>query len=256
MSVAALESVAQDIWYRIRDGQNLGVRQGEESLTDHALLCLRRIGTPSIRILKTSKAAEPTSGTDWEWWLGSNAQGWLRFAVQAKRLNVAYYDQFAHKVAGVPQLDILERYAAAHAAIPLYCLFNHVPDPLACTAGWKCCDSLDPEQLGCTVTPLSVVRTAVATWGCRTFRSVHADPRSVPWRCLLKCARYRAAWGVDGVAARALFDVDQVTLHARVPAFWLDDDGTSIIGLPADSYPLAGEGMLPRYVVIMDMPED
>ena len=87
--VSVFESLAADTWKRLRDAQHLDVRFGEESVTDLVLLELKRKRHPGLQVLQTNKNVESTQGTDWEWWLGSDSQGWLRLAVQAKRLSDA-----------------------------------------------------------------------------------------------------------------------------------------------------------------------
>ncbi len=69
---------------------------------------------------------ESVKGTDWEWWIGNRTHGYLRYAVQAKKLDAKTnrYSSLNHKV-GVGsktlfQHDILEKYAHVNQAIPLY----------------------------------------------------------------------------------------------------------------------------------------
>ncbi len=115
------------------------------------------------------------------------------FAIQAKKLHLTKerYTTLSHKVGKKLQIDLLEKYAAANDAIPAYCLYNHVT-PVAAARGWNCCAGpVDAPQLACTVTPSSVVRTAIATWGAKRFLDIHGDPQTIPWRCLVKCKRLR-----------------------------------------------------------------
>jgi uncharacterized protein DUF6615 len=197
-----LESLAVDTGERLRDAQDLEVRFGEETITDLLLLELKRLGRGQVNILQTPKHKEKMTGTDWEWWIGEDRIGWLRFAIQAKKMNPrsSRYDGLNHKVGSILQMDLLENYARANKAVALYCLFNALaPDrPRDPPSSWKCCDHLVAAQLTCTITPLSVARKALTTPGCRNFEWIHAQPKTLPWRCLLKCRRIRQHYARRG----------------------------------------------------------
>jgi len=196
MLKSIFEALANDTWQRLRDSRALEIRFGEETVTDLVLLELKRSQIPGIEVLQTNKKAESNQGTDWEWWLGSPQSGWLRFAIQAKKLDPTTfrYSKLSHKVSETLQIDILERYAQLNKAIPMYCLFNFVEgQPLA--HSWQCCQPPDTPQLGCTITPLRVIRQAMESHGCRTFSWIHQQPQSLPWRCLARCASVRQLLG-------------------------------------------------------------
>lgn len=80
---SVLECLSVDTWERLRDSIDLGIRFGEETITDLLLLDLKRKNPPRTRVLQTPKSKEKDQGTDWEWWIGSPRLRWLRFAVQA-----------------------------------------------------------------------------------------------------------------------------------------------------------------------------
>lgn len=187
-----LEHLARDTWERLRDSLSLQVRFGEETITDLILLELKRSHAPGIVVLQTNKTAESTQGTDWEWWVGSDDSGWLRFAVQAKKLDLitGRYGALGHKVGCEMQIDLLERFAHANQAIPLYCLFNFSPSVHE-SQSWQCCLESNIQQLGCTLAPASLMRHALMTRGCRTFEWIHGQPSALPWRCLLRCKRFQ-----------------------------------------------------------------
>jgi hypothetical protein len=254
--VGVLESLAADTWERLRDAQHLGVRFGEETVTDLVLLELKRTRHPGLQVLQTNKHAESTQGTDWEWWLGSDSQGWLRFAVQAKRLCVSTgrYLALAHKTRGEQQIDLLERFASDNGAVPLYCLFNFTEK--AGPPSWHCCEALTPPQLGCTLAPAAVIRHAIESHGHRTFRSIHANPRTLPWRCLAKCSKFRpVASPTDGSfsVGERLIELfgDGVTLYSRLPAAILRARARGVIDEPAELY-AADAAQVPSRVVILD----
>ena len=183
-----LERLADETWQRLCDARILEIRFGEETITDLLLLELKRLKPSGISIIQTPKAAEPSQGTDWEWWVARRNMGWIRMAVQAKRIGWTNnrYDALGHKVKGQLQIDVLERFAARNRALAVYCLFNHVNRAIEADE-WQCGLPLDEAQLGCTLTPSSIVRTALNTFGARTFEALHRDPLTRPWRCWIAC---------------------------------------------------------------------
>ena len=190
---AILESLARDTWERLRDARALGIRFGEETLTDLLLLELKRLGSGQIRIIQTPKSIEKTSGTDWEWWVRAPGNaGWYRFAIQAKKLDPKSnrYERLRHRVGPLLQLDLLKQYARKHSAIPLYCFFNHVDnfDDAKLKQVWRCCEEKrELEQLACTIVPLPVIEWVATPRLSKSFSAVHSHRGAVPWRCLLKC---------------------------------------------------------------------
>ena len=191
-----LESLSKDVWERLRDVKNLpaahSIRFGEETITDLLMLDLNRQRPTRAMFTQTPKHREAVRGTDFEWWLGSDTTGWIRLAVQAKKLDLKSerYLNFKHKVNGVKQINRLERYAARHGAIPLYCLYNYSAN--AESKVWSCCQrSYDVEELGCTITPSSNIREAMGLWGKKNFDSIHEYEDTVPWRCLALCPRVK-----------------------------------------------------------------
>jgi hypothetical protein len=145
---AVLEALAVDTWERLRDSQSLEIRFGEETITDLLLLDLKRKNPARTRVIQTPKPKEKDQGTDWEWWIGSPRVPWLRFAVQAKKLNLksSRYDGLKHQVGSALQIDLLEKYAARNRAIPLYCFYNHRHPP-ATKKAWRCGQPFDEPSL-------------------------------------------------------------------------------------------------------------
>ena len=189
------ESLADATWHRLADGAELGVRQGETSVTDYLLLEIARLRHPAIRLRKTKQNEEDTQGTDWEWWIGTPWQGWMRYAIQAKRGHVGdgKYDQLGHRVRDELQAEILDRYSTANGATPLYCLYNSV-DRRDFRPFWHCKRPMEPEQLGCSIAPFNAIYDALNTRGARHFDWVHTwgddKKRCLPWRCLLRCPAF------------------------------------------------------------------
>ena len=153
---AILQSLSKDIWERLRDVSALptahSVRFGEETITDILMLDLNRHGLTRTVFIQTPKSKEALTGTDFEWWLGSDAAGWIRLAVQAKKIHLESerYPNLKHSVKGMSQVGLLERFAARHGAIPLYCLYNYT-DKAESFKHWHCCQRpFQEEELGCT----------------------------------------------------------------------------------------------------------
>ncbi|WP_300583268.1 DUF6615 family protein, partial [uncultured Pseudoalteromonas sp.] len=83
-----LNIVCDDVWNRLDNSTQFGINQGEETLTDNLLLYLASQKLSNIKIIQTPKNKEKVKGTDWEWWIGNRKQGYLRYAVQAKKLDL------------------------------------------------------------------------------------------------------------------------------------------------------------------------
>ena len=157
------------------------------------MLDLNRQGLTSATFTQTPKHREATKGTDFECWLGSDHTGWLRLAVQAKKLNLRSerYANLKHKSKGGRQIDRLERYAASNEAIPLYCLYNY-SDFVVPSKHWHCCQRpFQEEELGCTITPSTNIRKVIGLWGKKNFDYIHRYENTIPWRCLASCPMVR-----------------------------------------------------------------
>jgi len=214
-----LEGLSIDTWERLRDAKTFDVRFGEETITDLLLLDLKRKAFHMTSVIQTSKYEEKDTGTDWEWWLGHSGR-WLRLAIQAKKLKRnERYDSLGHKVNTKRQIDLLDSYAAANNALPMYCFYNHTnssPSPDA----WQCCASFDAKQLACTLTSSTVIQDALKVRGRCNFTWVHAQPQSLPWRCVT-CPQLtlRMKWG-DGKThgAQGIHATDAVPgIHDQLP---------------------------------------
>lgn len=193
-----LEELAVFTWRRLKASIEYHVSQGEETISDTVLLSMAAEKHSQIRIYKCPKRLEARIGLDWEWFIGSTGTGWMHFAVQAKKLTVhvdehnheeTRYDSLQHKVLidgnQVPQIALLEKYANAVQAMPLYCLYNYCAKQFPIEDYWRCCStSIDEEQFGCTLAPLEAIDHALKTRGQRTFEAIHRSPAVMPWRCL------------------------------------------------------------------------
>ncbi|MEN2469505.1 DUF6615 family protein [Burkholderia theae] len=221
------EDLSEGVWDRLADSLALNISQGEETITDNLLLDLARLKHPGLSMIKTPKNLESDKGTDWEWWIGNDNDGWLRYAVQAKKLNLheLRYDTLRHVIPGKPaefdvsgnlvsaavapalQHDVLRDYATGNGAIPLYAFYNHAMYP-DYQDYWQCPNPLRYKLLGISVTPLSVVQHALATRGERSFERMHEKPQTIPIRCLLECPRIAAIYRGDADASFEKFGVE------------------------------------------------
>ena len=207
-----LGKLATDTWENLREARCLDVRFGEETITDILMLELRRNGFTAFK--QTPLQDEAKYGTDFECWLGSKCTGWIGFAIQSKKLafRPETYRNLGHVVKGPKkrQFDILKAYAQARGLTPRYCLYSHSlnvePAFLSC-----CSRSFSEEELGCTLTPLDAVARAIAVRGCKNFRALQKENRTVPWRCLASCPRLHNSLKSKSISSSGLsplLDID------------------------------------------------
>ncbi len=260
--VGLLEWLAANTWQRVRDGHELGVRLGETGLTDYLLLELKRVNSPRLHVFKTSQNLEAKQGTDWEWWIGSNQTGWIRYAVQAKKLYLDKhtYARLRHSVGGVEQVDVLEQYANANDAVPLYCFYNY-SDWVDLATCWQCSLLQENDQLGCTITPSFIVRDALAPGarGRRNFEAIHGHSQTIPWRCLVKCPRihrvYDSGPAVAYESGMSLFGQPVHVFQSLPPEFANASETGELAEFPQAYY--SGDiDALPKRVMVLDFSEE
>jgi hypothetical protein len=178
-----------DLWDNIALSEQLKTKYGEETISNILLLELAKLRNYNVRIIQTPKDKEKVKGTDWEWFIGSQAYGWTRFAVQAKKgdpKNNGYYNCLGHIVDSERQIDILKRFAKANNAIPLYTFYNHVKNANEADH-WHCKQPYSQKLLGWTITSIENVESALATRGGRDFDSIHKKTQTLPTKCLFEC---------------------------------------------------------------------
>jgi hypothetical protein len=191
MSVPALillERLAIDTWERLTDAHALNISLGEESITDLNLLEMRRAGLPEVTAIKVPKHREAQTGIDWDWWIGSDECGWLRYVVQAKKLDLwsRRYSKLRYKVSDGHspslQFDRLAQFAGATGAVPIYCLYNGgVPMPSPHIRY----SATDVRQYGCTVAGLATIEPVHAAYHRKHFDDLHQPNGAFPWQCLV-----------------------------------------------------------------------
>ena len=191
-----LENLSEQTWQRLYYSEQTRITQGEETITDIFLLEFAINGYNSFRnVFKSTKQYESKSGIDWQWEIGSSKYGWIKYAVQAKKLyfdgtyngldkKVEIKNQVTKKVIKkILQIKLLDNYANAVEAVPLYCFYNY--KNLDCyNKYWHCKSPLDIEQLGCTFTPLKNIKNAVGHRQ-KKFEDIHRYSDTLPLRCIL-----------------------------------------------------------------------
>jgi hypothetical protein len=184
------EKAARDTWCRLEASKQLGISQSETTITDIILLDLKAAKCPFLHLIKTPQHLESSQGTDWEWWIGATNIGWLRYAVQAKKVDFtsARYEELNHKV-GVDQklqLEILRSYSSVNKALGRYCFYNYV-ETIQPDRHWHCNLPFESTQLGCSIATLSTVDDAIHRRGGRNFDFIHRAISTRPFRCLVTC---------------------------------------------------------------------
>ena len=178
---AAFEQAANHTWNMLKACHYLGICVGEDAITTNILVALS-LNVPGTTVVFDTRPIEPFAGCDFELYVGSNSMGWNGFAVQAKRLTISNgsYASLNHSNALGPQIDLLDNYAYLLGIEPIYLFYNTLT---AHTPG-LCSHSYPIEQIGCTVTPSSVVRSAISTYGGRKYSWIHSKPGTMLFRCI------------------------------------------------------------------------
>ena len=187
------EKLAITTWDAIENAFVNRISFGEDAITSINLLALKNASFRNLAIVDT-RPDESTKGCDFEFWIGRNNSGWLRYAIQAKKISVSSgrYDSLSHFVGNIPQIDVLETYSRANGAIPLYCLYNFSNHSSAISS--SCPKFRHAKEYGCSVTPSSTVKIALSKWGAKNFTWFHARPETLPWSCLVRCPQINQHW--------------------------------------------------------------
>lgn len=194
-----MEDISRRIWTDINLSKKYNTIYGEETITDSILLELAKLDYFNIRILQTPKSVEAHQGTDWEWYVGSNTYGWIRYAIQAKKINTKSncYTSLNHKLGKSPvveyQINILRTFANTNGAVPLFNFYNYYPNATE-DKHWQCSQSFDLELLGWTFTTLKNVEAAIKKRGFRTFDKIHQLKNALPIRCLFTCPYFKSLY--------------------------------------------------------------
>ncbi len=194
-----LTMLALDTWDKIDSGDRQNLRFREDSITDHNLWKLAQQHS-GLAVHRFDQSAEHATGADWEWWVGSDALGWVAMRIQAKRVDARSYRQLGHpgERDDEYQYDTLLRScrADAGATYPLHVFYNGWPDTLygghlwppgtpvlGCQAGCRGapCMHVQVKSMGCAVASTSTVKL-IHESGLRRNRLVRSYlPYSLPW---------------------------------------------------------------------------
>ncbi|RMG38106.1 MAG: hypothetical protein D6725_07920 [Planctomycetota bacterium] len=205
--------LAVDTWQNLCAAHELKISYGEETITNSCLLEMKRARLRTVVVRQFTKHEEASWGADWEWWIRVTRGGWVRYAVQAKKIAVptARYPTLRHKVKDSKcpgyQIDRLDWFANAcrPRAVPAYCFYNYVDihnlkardvsllqHRLRSAPLLGLCPPAQhhPERLlGCTVAHLEFVKTFHARGRPKDFLSIHLPALYqgdvLPWHELL-----------------------------------------------------------------------
>lgn len=263
-----LATLSGETWERLRDSMNLAVSFGEETITDLLALDINRKGLKTNTFEQISKPFEAYIGADFEWWVGHDHIGWIRFAVQAKKLVLERQQyNFRHANKGnVQQIDLLENYAKKVRALPIYCLYNYC-DNVDSQGHWPCrLRPFEEKDLGCTVVPSRTIRGLVR--GYKNFNYLHRFGGAVPWRCLASCPRLRGLLWQQPASEQYSLSPEFLAEFGNFPCFYSQlpgllrsTDGPILSGGTElddriddeDLYSIRrGNRILPRWVIVME----
>lgn len=255
-----INNLTIDVWDNIGLSNRLHTKYGEETISDILLLELAKLRNYNLRIIQTPKDREKYKGTDWEWFIGSQSYGWIRFAIQAKKADPnsknGDYSCLKHTVGTEEQIDILKRYSKANNAVPLYCLYNHYskanePDH------WHCKRIFEQKLLGWTITAIRNVETALTTHGCRNFEFMHKQKETLPTKCLFDCPvlikQYQDKSLIDKKIK--IFDTEVVKIKSIPSSLIEQRDITSIDNYPEELYNRQIE-IYPKRIAIFNLGDD
>ena len=247
------ERLASETWGRLRLSIALDCSQGETTITDHNLLEMKRIGPSNLHVVKAAPLDERLFGFDWEWWIKYRS-GWMRFAVQAKKLNLrtCRYDQLRHTVGSRFQMDLIEDFSRANGAIPLYCFYNYVGNERTAESAWNCSLEFEKEQLSCTLAPLHVVQRIHRRYASKSFTALHMHSEVLPWRCLVGCPDILLS-PERNLLTPAWMPERYRTLPPYLERVVNDEsDDHATVHLPLDFYRLE-DGAYPRRILVLDL---
>lgn len=204
------EDMSSDIWLRLKDTSKAHIRMGKETITDNTLLKILRSKSKNIKVFQTPKLHEKEKGSDWEWWIGTKELGWIRYAIQAKKLDPfsENYKSLNYKPANKkpkddlkdgPQDDpeektqaqILKEYATANNSIPLYSFYNYLEVDVESKLHKYWHQDLSEfriDQFGWTFTPVENVIEVLELKkrGYRKFHNIHQFENTHPMSYLVK----------------------------------------------------------------------
>jgi hypothetical protein len=206
--------LANETWFKLERGGEGPTSFGETSITDHNLFMLD-MKHPDLNVHHFNQNEQALSGADWEWWIGSDVDGWLCLRIQAKRVRGRSYPELAHPAGDDRfQYDVLiDGCNPLMSEFPLHVLYNGWPhgefssgtywaNPatwLACPghAGADRCVHAKPRDYGCAiVSSLAIKATHEAQTSAKRAlnRRVTAHlSNALPWSYLWGIPATRSA---------------------------------------------------------------
>jgi len=106
--------LATRTWQDYADSSKYRLSLDEETTTDRNLLELRR-SFPDLHVHKYTRQREHIVGADWEWWIGSDSEGWLCLRIQAKRVFATCAALSTYRVASLHSVG-----DATRSSVPRY----------------------------------------------------------------------------------------------------------------------------------------
>lgn len=197
-------------WQRLEDASALGMAYGEETITEHNLLLLKRYLQDQVKLQAFTHSKEALNGADWEWWIGRPGS-WFGMRVQAKRIyypkkNFPNLYSYKTKSAADTQINTLIARAQADNIDPAYCIY--VGNPAS------------PDE-GCQI------GSAYSVKAVNSIKYATLEPVFRPWQSLvcdhsddtsLTDPAARAYRCIASSMASARFDLQDVdTLQPREP---------------------------------------
>ena len=163
--------------------QNLGfsygedVSYGEETITEHNLLEIRRRHRDRVHLETFSKAKEAKSGADWEWHIVGHK--WtLKMRVQAKRVQCDGRLKIKYK----QQREVLLDKAKDANMRPLYCIYCTEPQRSLWTQSHPKYD-VEGYQTGCLLADANDVPVTTTKLG-------EIEHKCIPWHYLFEQADF------------------------------------------------------------------
>lgn len=191
-----MNTTARAAWSAIADGDDLGLRLREDTVTEGVLLRLSR-RFPSLILHRFNQMEEKSSGGDWEWFVGSRKAGWIAFRIQAKRMDGLTYRQLDHEglLSGEKQYDTLIRDSATAAVptFPFHVFLNGWSRGWPPSIAWNACPNgrvfpgcrhHGETDMGCSLIPSGAVRTLHRNAASKRLHVATYLPHSVPWSWL------------------------------------------------------------------------
>lgn len=221
--MSVFSDISEYVWDLLNEGKKLGISIGEETISDLILLEIARRNYDYLTIKKTSKNEESRKGIDWEWWIGNTSTGWIRYAVQAKKMdcNQYSYKKLKHIIGknGVLQHEVLQDYAKNTLATALYAFFNYPKEPNL-KEYWHCKKEISKKKMGITIAELTNIIEAINQKRGKNFPVIHKYETTYPLRCLLECISTHETLIFKGFPQKSVglvtsFSIDSLTRNCE-----------------------------------------